>query len=291
MYGGGLYKMEPKELERLSAEPVVEAMGGWSPGAAGKAFCGRLTVRPVKRCNDRCGGLQGCQEADPSFGNRHGWEAKAGIDFCENLEATYIVRMYAEFEAGLRDYWKTHLKHDTHPTMLQLVRHAIPNQMFSQDTIDDADAVREYRNYLVHDIEDEVPEGVRGSRSRRPSAACARISAGWMQDGNDCSRAKTCARNCAWKCQCRNQTPVDPRPAPAIPPEARRAFFLPRAKEAVRAEHGFGGCLQTGSGSVHFSTAFAAQRPFRLLLIAFGQDLPGPGIDDIVRAAAFTRRV
>jgi hypothetical protein len=35
----------------------------------------------------------------------------------------------------------------------------------------------------------------------------------------------------------------------------------------------------------------AARRPFRLLLIAFGEDLPGPGIDDIVRAAAFAGRV
>src|SRR5437867_3108211 len=73
----------------------------------------------------------------------------------------YIIRMYAEFEAGLRDYWKSHLKKNTHPPMIQLVRHAIPNQMFSQDCIDDADNVREYRNFLVHDIEDDPPEEMR----------------------------------------------------------------------------------------------------------------------------------
>lgn len=104
--------------------------------------------------------LQGCQEADSGFGNQYGWEEKAGIAFCENIEATYIIRPYAEFEAGLRDYWKTFLKQNTDPRMMQLVRHAIPNQMFSQDVIDDADDVRKYRNHLVHDMEEEVPEGM-----------------------------------------------------------------------------------------------------------------------------------
>ncbi|HEY7429088.1 MAG TPA: hypothetical protein VH682_32975 [Gemmataceae bacterium] len=95
--------------------------------------------------------------ADPGYGNRHGWRQKAGKDFEVNLEATYIVRMYAEFEAALRDYWKTHKGKDTHPKMVQLLNEAIPDQHFPQDCIDNADDVREYRNFLVHDIEEDLP--------------------------------------------------------------------------------------------------------------------------------------
>ena len=104
--------------------------------------------------------LQGCQDANPGFGDQYGWEAKAAIDFRKNLEATYIIRMYAEFEAGLRDYWKTHRKRRSHPQMLHLIRDLIPNQSFSQDIIDRADDVRKYRNHLVHDMEEALPEGV-----------------------------------------------------------------------------------------------------------------------------------
>ncbi len=90
-------------------------------------------------------------KADPSFGRRHGWHQRAGRDFVTNLEETYIIRLYAEFEAGLRDYWSTYRRRPTHPGMEQLLNSAIPTQSFSQDTIDRAEDVRVYRNTLVHD--------------------------------------------------------------------------------------------------------------------------------------------
>jgi hypothetical protein len=97
---------------------------------------------------------------NPSFGDAHGWSNTAGKGFQNNLEATFIVRLYAEFEATLRDYWEKYRERDTRPPMYQLLRHAIPDQRFRQDDIDNADDVRIYRNHLIHDSEDEPPEEI-----------------------------------------------------------------------------------------------------------------------------------
>jgi hypothetical protein len=100
-------------------------------------------------------------DADPSYGEARGWEPRAGVSFSRNLNATYLIRMYAEFEAGLRDYWRTHLGHATHPAMRQLVCHAIPNERFSQDCVDNADEVRIFRNFMVHNLDEDPPEETR----------------------------------------------------------------------------------------------------------------------------------
>lgn len=99
-------------------------------------------------------------QADPNYGDSHGWEARDGVAFKTNLESTYVVRPYAEFEAGLRDYWANHLNRTTHPPMVQLLPF-LADQRISQDRLEDADAVREYRNYLVHDESGEPPPDMR----------------------------------------------------------------------------------------------------------------------------------
>lgn len=98
--------------------------------------------------------------ANSNYGSDHGWEPRAGVAFTENLGATYIIRIYAEFETTLRDYWLTYRGQTTRPKMYQLVNQAIPDQAFSQDVIDNANDVREFRNFLVHDIEDEPGENI-----------------------------------------------------------------------------------------------------------------------------------
>jgi len=65
------------------------------------------------------------------------------------LEGTFIIRIFAEFETGLRDYWKT--VRDTHPKMEDLVNGVATRQRVPDDLIPRVHAVRNYRNSLVHE--------------------------------------------------------------------------------------------------------------------------------------------
>jgi len=122
-------------------------------------------------------------KANPSYGRNDGWEPRAGPAFTDNLEATYIIRIYAEFEVALRDYWLSYRKKTTRPKMYQLVNQLIPDQGFSRDVIDNADDVREYRNFLVHDIEDEPGAGMAAFSLKQVKgylcAYIARLNAAW----------------------------------------------------------------------------------------------------------------
>lgn len=76
----------------------------------------------------------------------------------KNLEGTYIVRLFAEFETGARQYWAS--QWTTEPKMVDLLdglaaRCGIPDTQRAH-----AHLVRGYRNALVHEREekpDEVP--------------------------------------------------------------------------------------------------------------------------------------
>ena len=82
----------------------------------------------------------------------------------ENLEGTYVIRLFAQFETGLRQYWLTF--RDTHPKTEDLLNGMATREKIPYDHLENAHAVREYRNNLVHEREgemDPIPVGaVRG---------------------------------------------------------------------------------------------------------------------------------
>ncbi len=92
---------------------------------------------------------------NPSFGVPFGWNKRYGNEFRANLEGTYLVRMFAEFEAGLREYWTTYEGETSRPGMSQLVREALAvRRRIPADMVDNALKIVYLRNYLVHEIDD-----------------------------------------------------------------------------------------------------------------------------------------
>lgn len=72
----------------------------------------------------------------------------------DHLEGTYLIRLFAAFEAGLRSYRES--RRATKPPVRDLVNsvageHGIPDELRDQ-----VHEIREYRNTLVHEAEQEA---------------------------------------------------------------------------------------------------------------------------------------
>lgn len=93
---------------------------------------------------------------DPTIlgGNLHHGEI---VVASRNLEGTYVVRLFAEFESGARQYWGA--KWDTDPKTVDLLNGLAARCVIPDTQRDNAHLVREYRNSLVHEREDK-PEAV-----------------------------------------------------------------------------------------------------------------------------------
>ena len=86
------------------------------------------------------------------------------VNASRNLEGTYIMRLFAEFETGARQYWdvvwRTEIK--THDLFEALAaRRGIPDT-----DLENAHLVREYRNSLVHERDDQ-PERLEMAAARK----------------------------------------------------------------------------------------------------------------------------
>jgi hypothetical protein len=67
----------------------------------------------------------------------------------KNLEGTYLIRLFAAFEAGLRSYWETF--RDTIPPSRDLLDAIAAKREIPDRDRDAVHEVREYRNSLVHE--------------------------------------------------------------------------------------------------------------------------------------------
>ena len=73
---------------------------------------------------------------------------------CRNLEGTYVMRLFAEFETGARQCWVA--KWGTEPGTFDLLEGLAARCSIRDTDRQNAHRVRDYRNRLVHEREDET---------------------------------------------------------------------------------------------------------------------------------------
>jgi hypothetical protein len=82
--------------------------------------------------------------------------------FRDDLELTYFIRLFAEFEAGLREAWAIAFRQSTTPRMQDLIDSIAARCHISPSWRDDAHNIRAYRNALIHEGGEEAqPIGLR----------------------------------------------------------------------------------------------------------------------------------
>jgi hypothetical protein len=74
----------------------------------------------------------------------------------ERLDGTYLIRLFAEFETGLRLYWSTARSTDPPSRTRDLLNGIASTCRISPPRISNAQAVREYRNALVHERDEDM---------------------------------------------------------------------------------------------------------------------------------------
>ena len=68
----------------------------------------------------------------------------------EDLEKTYLIRLFALFEVTVRNYWREGCHRKSHPFMSTLLDRVASHCYMQFDVLSNTHAVRDYRNVLVH---------------------------------------------------------------------------------------------------------------------------------------------
>src|SRR6266849_750292 len=76
------------------------------------------------------------------------------VEASRNLEGTYVIRLFAEFETGARQYWTANW--DTDPKTVDLLNGLAARCGIPDTQRNNGQLVREYRNSLVHEREDKT---------------------------------------------------------------------------------------------------------------------------------------
>jgi hypothetical protein len=116
----------------------------------------RAIEREFRIASVAADGLGERLRADPSALDREQLKFVDYRNFRDNLEPTYLIRLFAEFEAGLREAWELAFHQTTTPGVRDLIDSLYTQCFIPRDWCDCAQEVRRYRNALVHEGGDDA---------------------------------------------------------------------------------------------------------------------------------------
>ena len=88
--------------------------------------------------------------ADPSFFTGRELRSRIARELRENLEGTYLIRLFAVFEAGLRDAWLNNWHRNKEPPVSTLIDAIATKRIIKEDWVDWVHKIRDHRNGLIH---------------------------------------------------------------------------------------------------------------------------------------------
>ncbi len=74
----------------------------------------------------------------------------------EKLEQTYLIRLFAEFETGIKDHWKHGLGNDAFTRIMDVIDSLASKYRVFDQTRVQVHKVRMWRNHLVHDDDSDA---------------------------------------------------------------------------------------------------------------------------------------
>ncbi len=104
-------------------------------------------------------------------------QIRDAMTMSENLEGTYIIRLFAAFEAGLRSYWST--LRVTDPPSRDLIDAIAARRSIPDESKESVHEVREYRNGLVHEGEGPAESVTLSAAARRLQRYFSRLPDEW----------------------------------------------------------------------------------------------------------------
>ena len=94
--------------------------------------------------------LRACQSDPSHLSSAAGFRVRDIRDCHDDLEHTYLIRMFTIFEATLRAFWKHHFGRKSRPRVSLLMDRIAARSYMRSDHLHIAHKVREFRNTLVH---------------------------------------------------------------------------------------------------------------------------------------------